>query len=122
RRRFDFRKRFVARRAKVQAAAGDTLAALEAELAAALGGPLTEQRVADGVLARLDAPGAAQDAVLALAERWLAVCRRDGAHRDWPSLRLQHKVDWTRLVRTQPAPQVAPDAVEGPPETLRHRD
>ncbi|HEX5010211.1 MAG TPA: FAD-dependent oxidoreductase, partial [Planctomycetota bacterium] len=121
RRRFDFRKRFVARRAKVPAAAGDTLAGLEAELAAALGGPLTEQRVAEGLLARLDAPGAAQDAVLALADRWLAVCRRDGAHRDWPSLHLQHKVDWTRLVRTQPA-AVAPGAVEGPPETLRRRD
>jgi len=122
-RRFDFRKRFVARRAKAAAAAGDSLPALEAELATALGRAPTEQRLADAVLARLDAPGGgAGDALLALVERWLAVCRRDGAHCDWPALHLQHKVDWKALVPLVPAPNAPEGAVAGPEASRRRRD
>jgi len=122
RRRFEFRKRFVARRAKVAAAPGELLGDLEAQLAALLGGPLTEQGVADAVLAHLEAHPNGDDELLATAERWLAACLRDGAHRDWPSLHLQHKVNWERLVATVPATHIAPGAVEGPPAGLRRRD
>ncbi len=111
------------RRGRTPAPPEDRLDALEAQLATALGGPLDEPRLVDAVLARLDAPGGGEgDPLLTLADRWLSAVRRDGAHRDWPSLHLQHKVNWQRLVRTEPAPQVAPGAVCGPEDTLRHRD
>ncbi len=127
-RRFDFRKRFVKTRAARRAGQpaegpADTAVLLEAELQATLGRSLDEQTVADAVLGRLDAPDASpDDALLMLAERWAAACLREHRHRDWPSLHLQHKLDFNRLVPTVPAPDVAPGAVIGPHATLRHRD
>ncbi|HTE07089.1 MAG TPA: FAD-dependent oxidoreductase, partial [Planctomycetota bacterium] len=126
-RRFEFRKRFIKARAAALAAlapAGpqDTADLLEGKLAAVLGGTLDEQSVADAVLARLDAGAAPDDPLLELAGRWAAACMREHRHRDWPSLHLQHKLDFTRLVPTVPAPELAPGAVAGPPESLRRRD
>jgi NADPH-dependent glutamate synthase beta subunit-like oxidoreductase/NAD(P)H-flavin reductase len=122
RRRFDFRKRFVAKRVARRAPAeGDIPEHLEAELATRLRSEITEQSLADAVVAALDA-APPDESLLELAERYLAACRRDRLHRDWPSLHLPHKVDWTALVPTVPAPDAAPGAVAGPPERLRRRD
>ncbi|HZM01050.1 MAG TPA: pyridine nucleotide-disulfide oxidoreductase, partial [Planctomycetota bacterium] len=122
RRRFDFRKRFVARRVAHRTPdASDVPEHLEAELETRLGAPVAEQALAEAVLGALDATPP-DEALLALAERYLAACRRDGLHRDWDSLHLPHKVDWRRLVPTVPAAEAAPGAVAGPPERLRRRD
>ncbi|MGQ0554101.1 MAG: FAD-dependent oxidoreductase [Planctomycetota bacterium] len=140
RRRFLFRKSFVAKRAAKRpapaASAGaepsaepsaehtDDLAAIELKLAALLGAPLDEQRLADAVLARLEAAGTAtvSDPLLELAERFVLACREKHAHRDWASLHLPHRVNWSALVPLEPAPDVAPDAVRGPDSARRPRD
>ncbi len=151
RRRFDFRKRFVKARATKRAMAegGAPASVLQAELESRLGAPLTESALVDAVLNRLDAgtagaagtagtagtagPGgaggaggsagvAADDGLLDLAERYVATCLAEHYRGDWPSLRLQHRIDFDGLVPTVPAPEIAPGAVQGPPASRRRRD
>jgi NADPH-dependent glutamate synthase beta subunit-like oxidoreductase/NAD(P)H-flavin reductase len=123
RRRFDFRKRFVARRAaRRKPDPADDVDTLQRELTALLGAPLGEQAVADAVLAALDREAADGTATLLdLTERWIAAALVAGTAPAWPSLRLQHKVDWNNLVRTEPAPELAPGALVGPRAALRRR-
>jgi NADPH-dependent glutamate synthase beta subunit-like oxidoreductase/NAD(P)H-flavin reductase len=127
RRRFAFRRRFVARRAaRREPRPGDDAEALRRALEAALGAPLSEQALADAVLAALDRQeidgDAHADPLPDLAERWIAAALAAGQAPAWPSLRLQHKVDWTRLVPTEPDAEVAPGALVGPGPTRRRRD
>ncbi|MHC5210188.1 MAG: pyridine nucleotide-disulfide oxidoreductase [Planctomycetota bacterium] len=127
RRRFAFRKRFVARRAARRSPdPADDVDALQRDLEAALGAPWSEQSLTDSVLAALDAEEADGNApaapVLDLAERWVAAALATDRAPAWPSLRLQHKVNWKSLVRTEPAEGVAPGALAGPPAELRRRD
>ncbi len=121
---FAFRKTFVARRcARQEPGPDDDLTLLTAQLQVALGAPLSEAGLAQAVLERLAAPDtAADDPLLALAQRWVVCARASGRHRDWPSLRLQHKVDWSRLVATEAADEIAPGAVRGPAAVQRPRD
>jgi NADPH-dependent glutamate synthase beta subunit-like oxidoreductase/NAD(P)H-flavin reductase len=124
RRRFDFRKRFVkTRAARAKPDDTDTVDALGDELAGLLGGTLDEQTLVDAVLSRLDAdPPPADDPLLSMAERYIAVRLRDGLTSGWPSLRLQHKVDFDRLVDTVTVADPAPGTLRGPEHTLRKRD
>jgi NADPH-dependent glutamate synthase beta subunit-like oxidoreductase/NAD(P)H-flavin reductase len=121
---FEFRKRFVkTRAARSKPDAADDAQALEPALRDLLGGTLDEQTLADAVLARLDAePADADDALLSLAERYVAVRLRDGQVADWASLKLQGRVDFGCLVETETVSDPAPGTLRGPPETLRRRD